>query len=586
MEKKPKSKEGWNTIPWETIGIQVRKLQKRIYLASKKGDIKEIRKLQHILTESYHAKLLATRRVTQDNKGKKTAGIDGIKMLNPEKRFKIVMEVGMRGKSSPLRRVWIAKSGKTEKRPLGIPTMKDRINQALLKLVLEPEWEAKFEQHSYGFRPGRCCHDAIKQIYTSINKMPKYVLDADIRKCFDKIDHAKLLSKLNFNKGKFHIQIKSWLKSGVMDKSVFSETEYGTPQGGVISPLLANIALHGMENMLKELMHDIPLRTPSGKSMGIRDKQRSLSVIRYADDFVVMHYDKHVILKCKEAIQNWLLEIGLELSEEKTRITHTLELSEEEKAEFQVKKPGFDFLGFTIRQFKSKYGRGQINGINTLILPSAEKCKLHQQKLALQIRRSSNLNQETLIQKLNLIISGWSRYFGLSDAITFGTLKKMDSFLYLKLRRWAKRKTKSAAAGFRKYWKNTRGWEFKTDTGVKLAKHIDFSRSIRNDYVKVKSECSPYDGQEIYWATRLGANPLLTKSQSKLLKKQKGLCNLCKMKFWDDDILETDHIIPLSEGGNKDYQNIQLVHRHCHDQKQLFNIKFSKSSVTMDSIAE
>jgi RNA-directed DNA polymerase len=512
MEKIPKSKEGWNSINWETTEIYVRKLQNRIYSASLKGDTKKVRELQNTIISSYHCKLVAIRRVTQDNQGKKTAGVDGIKKLNPQQRFDYVTKIGIHGFASPLRRVWIPKPGKTEKRPLGIlgiPTMKDRMNQALFKLALEPEWEAKFEPNSYGFRPGRGCHDAIKQIYLAISKKPKYVLDADIRKCFDKINHSKLLQKMAFNKGKFHGQIKAWLESGVVDAEVWTETEAGTPQGGVISPLLANIALHGMENMLKDLMLTIPLRTPSGSSMGKRDKQRSLSVIRYADDFVVMHYDKEVVLKCKDAIQIWLKEMGLELSEEKTRITHTLELTEEEKIEFMVNKPGFDFLGFSILQFRSKYNHGQINGIATRITPSNKKCKIHQEKLALVLRQSVNLSQEILIKKLNPIIVGWGRYFGLSDALTFKTLQKMDYLLYLKLRRWAKRRTKSAASGTRKYWIKYPRWSFQTSDGLKLASHSEYSRSIK-EYVKVIGEKSPFDGNDIYWASRLGNNPLMS----------------------------------------------------------------------------
>jgi RNA-directed DNA polymerase len=567
MVKTPKSKEGWNAIQWVTVEGYVRKLQQRIYLASKEGNTKLVRNLQNRLVNSYNAKLVATQRVTQDNKGKKTAGVDGVISLKPQQRFNYVTKIKICSKASPLRRVWIPKPGKKEKRPLGIPTMTDRINQALFKLALEPEWEAKFEPNSYGFRPGRGCHDAIKQIYLSINKKPKYVLDADIRKCFDLINHQKLLEKVGFGKGKFHNQIKAWLESGVVNQDVFQETEAGTPQGGVISPLLANIALHGMETMLKDLMKSIPLRTSKGTSIGTRDKQRSLSVIRYADDFVVMHYDKDVVIKCKEAIQIWLKDIGLELSEEKTRITHTLELTEEEKIKFQTSKPGFDFLGFTICQFHAKYTKGQINGVNTIIVPSAKKCKAHQEQLAFTIRRNVNLNQELLIKSLNPIIVGWSRYFGLSDAITQKVLQKMDFLLYLKLRRWAKRKTSSAALGIRKYWKTQPHWSFETNEGMKLTKHSDYARSIKNEYEKVIGEYSPFDKHEIYWASRIGNHPLLSKSQAMLLKKQKGKCNLCGLRFMDEDILEIDHIIPLSMGGNKNISNLQILHRHCHDQK-------------------
>lgn len=569
MEKIPKSKEGWNGIRWSSIECYVRKLQKRIYLASKEGNVKKVRRLQNTLVNSYNAKLLAVRRVTQDNTGKKTAGVDGIKLLKPPLRFSLANKLKISGKSSPLRRVWIPKPGKVEKRPLGIPTINDRSSQALYKLALEPEWEAKFEPNSYGFRPGRNCHDAIKEIYISISKKPKYILDADIRKCFDRINHQKLLEKLAFGKGKFHKQMKSWLESGVVDQDVFTETEAGTPQGGVVSPLLANIALHGMEEMLNDLMDTIPLRTPSGTSMGRRDKRRSLSIIRYADDFVVMHYDREVIIKCKAAIQNWLKDIGLELSEEKTRITHSLELTEEDKTLFQVAKPGFNFLGFTIRQFRSKYVIGQINGISTYITPSEKSCKVHQDKLGLLIRQSKNLSQEVLIKKLNPVIIGWSRYFGLSDASFCGDLQKMDYLLYLKLRRWAKRKTGSSSAGSQKYWKSYDGWSFEAD-GIKLAKHTDYAKSIKT-YVKVIGERSPFDGNEIYWAARLGSNPMISRSQSILLKRQEGRCNLCKLKFMETDILEIDHIIPTGEGGNKELSNIQLVHRHCHDQKHLFD---------------
>nr|ALO20960.1 HNH homing endonuclease [Microglena monadina] len=573
MKITPKSKEGWAGIQWVTVEIHVRKLQRRIYLASKGSDIKKVRKLQMMLLASRDAKYLATRRVTQDNKGKKTAGVDGIKLLKPPARLTFVDKIAISGSSKPLRRGWIAKSGKTEKKPLAIPTIGDRIHQELLKLAIEPEWEAKFEPNSYGFRPGRCPHDAIKQIYLCINKKPKYVLNADIRKCFDKINHQKLLVKLGFVQGKIHSQLNYWLKAGVVDKKIFTSTEEGTPQGGVISPLLDNIALHGMETMLKELMLGIPLRTPKGTSMGSRDKERSLSVIRYADDFVVMHENLEVILKCKSALELWLVDIGLELSAEKIKITHTLELSPEEQKEFNVQIPGFNFLGFTIRQFKSKYGADVINGINTIILPSKDKCKTHQEKLALIIRKSKILSQEDLIKKLNPIISGWARYAGVSDAVTYKIFQKMDWLLYLKLRRWSKRKTKSAAAGFNKYWKYINGrWIFASASGIKLFTHVFYGSSIR-EYVKVIGENSPFDGNETYWAMRFGTSILLSKSQARLLKKQKGRCNLCNEMFREEDLLERDHIIPLSEGGKKAYENLQLLHRHCNDQKASFLIK-------------
>jgi RNA-directed DNA polymerase len=255
----------WRSINWKKLERRVFKLQKRIYRASERGDIKALRKLQKMLMKSWSAKTLAVRRVTQDNQGKKTAGVDGVKSLTPKQRLDLVSKLHLGTKASPTRRVWIPKPGTEEKRPLGIPTMKDRALQALVKLALEPEWEARFEPNSYGFRPGRSCHDAIGAIFLSIKHKAKYVLDADIAKCFDRINQRKLLHKLN-TFPTMRRQIKSWLKAGVMDGKELFPTSEGTPQGGVISPLLANIALHGMEYRIKQYVSSIkPKVPPKGK---------------------------------------------------------------------------------------------------------------------------------------------------------------------------------------------------------------------------------------------------------------------------------------------------------------------------------
>src|ERR671932_331044 len=222
--------------------------------------------------KSWSARALSVRRVTQDNNGKKTAGVDGVKSLSPAARLKLVNNLKLGSKVSPTRRVWIPKPGTEEKRPLGIPTMKDRALQALVKLALEPEWEARFELNSYGFRPGRSCQDAIGAIFNCIRYKNKYVLDADISKCFDKIDHEALLKKLNTSPT-IRRQVRAWLKAGVMDGKQLFPTSEGTPQGGVISPLLANIALHGMENRIKQYADTLPTRSGHGK----RDNRRNLS---------------------------------------------------------------------------------------------------------------------------------------------------------------------------------------------------------------------------------------------------------------------------------------------------------------------
>jgi len=242
----------------------------------------------------------------------------------------MVETMDIKASNLPTRRVWIPKPGKEEKRPLGIPVIEDRATQALMKLALEPEWEAKFEPNSYGFRPGRSCHDAVDAIHTAICQKAKYVLDADIAKCFDKINHQKLLEKLN-TFPKFERAIRGWLKSGVIDQGTLFPTEEGTPQGGVISPLLANIALHGLETILVD---SFPAKIKLDGKWHLWKPQ----VIRYADDFVILHPNRQALEKCIEIASSWLAELDLELKPSKTRVTHTLNKIESNS------EPGFDFL--------------------------------------------------------------------------------------------------------------------------------------------------------------------------------------------------------------------------------------------------
>lgn len=265
----------WKDINWRQAERLTFKLQKRIFQASERGDVKAVRKLQKTLIRSWSAKVLAVRIVTQDNQGKKTAGVDGVKSLSPKQRLILAKGLKITGKSKPTRRVMIPKANSEEKRPLGIPTMRDRALQTLVKQALEPEWEALFEPNSYGFRPGRSCHDAIGAIFLSIRQKAKYVLDADISKCFDCINHKALLKKVN-TYPTLSRQLKSWLKAGVIDQEAFLPTNEGTPQGGTISPLLANIALHGMEERIKQYAETLRIK---GRSKS--QKRETISLIRY-----------------------------------------------------------------------------------------------------------------------------------------------------------------------------------------------------------------------------------------------------------------------------------------------------------------
>jgi len=552
----------WKDLNWRKLERVTFKLQKRIFQASERGDVKAVRKLQKTLIRSWSAKCIAVRRVTQDNQGKNTAGVDGVKSLTPKQRTNLVGKLRITGKAKPTRRVNIPKPGTTETRPLGIPTINDRALQALVKIALEPEWEAKFEPNSYGFRPGRSCHDAIGAIFESIKQKAKYVLDADISKCFDRINHYTLLDKINTYPS-LRKQIKSWLKSGVMERGKFSSTEEGTPQGGVISPLLANIALHGMEERIKQYAE-----TLKGNK---RNNRLSLSLIRYADDFVIIHKDINVILKSQEIITEWLSGIGLELKPSKTKLTHTLN-------EYNG-NVGFEFLGFHVQQHKvgnyrsAKSSQGTIMSFITIITPSKPKIKAHLAKIAEVVDTHKTAPQAALISKLNPIIRGWSNYY--STVVSKETFSKCDYLTYDKLRAWARTRGKGSI-NKDKYWRTVedRNWCFSTEDGLELRTHAE-TPIIR--HVKVKGNISPYNGDWIYWSKRRGEYPETPTRVSKLLKEQKGICSHCGLYFTSTDIVEVDHITPKSLGGKDDYKNLQLLHRHCHDTKTTSDGSLHKS---------
>ena len=446
-----------------------------------------------------------------------------------------------------------------------------------MKAALEPEWEALFEASSYGFRPGRSCHDAIRHIKDSIQSKAKYVLDADIAKCFDRINHKALLHKLN-QKGKVRRQVKAWLKSGVIDQKVFAATKEGTPQGGVCSPLLANIALHGLSKKLEEYILTVPLRYPGGEKMRKKDKISSLTYIRYADDFVVLHSEKTVILKCREIISNWLSDIGLELKPEKTRLTHTLHKEESEDG-----IAGFNFLGFNIIQrpagkyVSARNGQGQVLGFNTFITPTKESVKNHLDKIGETLKAKRNAPQGDVIATLNPIIRGWSNYYKFSDAKTCRILNKIDNLTYLKLRRWGKRKTGSTKKASKKYWHKIgkKKWVFSAIMNRSepfiLLEHNEVECSS-NSYVKVKGDISPYDGNLVYWSTRRGRYPDTPNRKARLLRYQKGICLWCNLRFREDDIIEEDHKLARALGGKDEWKNLQLLHGHCHDEKTALDL--------------
>ncbi|NEQ11815.1 MAG: group II intron reverse transcriptase/maturase, partial [Moorea sp. SIO4E2] len=388
-------------------------------------------------------------------------------------------------------------------------------------------------------------------IFKGISLKPKWVLDADISKCFDKIKHDALLTKLNTYPSMRRL-IKSWLKAGVMDNGTFSPTEEGTPQGGIISPLLGNIALHGMEECIKTYAESMKGNKVANKN--------ALNLIRYADDFVIMHKNQEVIEECQRIISNWLKDMGLELKPSKTRITHTFD--------------GFDFLGFKVKQYKT--GKNQSKqGFKTIIKPSKEKVLEHYKNMADTISRHNAAPQEALISHLNPSIRGWCNYY--RPVCSKETYSKLDHLLWKRLWRWAKRRhpNKSKSWIKEKYWgtkteKPKKWWEApKVDNWVFMSSEDQFlpkhakTKIIRHK--KVAGVRSPYDGNLVYWLERVRKHPEMTSQKGKLLKRQEGKCTHCGLTFRDGDLMETHHILPRALGGKDNIGNLELLHLHCHD---------------------
>jgi RNA-directed DNA polymerase len=533
----------WQDIPWTKVQRHVFRLQKRIYQATQRGEVRVARKLQKLLVKSWYARLLAVRRISQDNRGKKTAGVDGVKSLTLAGRWRLASGIRLDGKATPLRRTWIAKRGSDEKRPLGIPTQFERARQTLVRQALEPEWEAKLSPQTYGFRPGRSCWDAIEAIFNRISARPQYALKADIQKCFDRIDHDALLAKTQTSPV-IRRQLKAWLKAGILEDNHLSPTTAGTPQGGSISPLLALIALHGMDEAITQMY-------PKAR------------VIMYADDVVVLHADRQVLEHCQQLLLTWLADIGLTLNAAKSHISHTLEGDQ----------PGFDWLGFNIRQYRvgthqsGKRSNGQRLGFKTLIKPAKANMAAHLAELGRIIGRGKVLSQGALIHQLNPKIRGWANYYRTS--VSQAAFDRLDFLTWEKLRRWANRRHPRRSAGWvwKRYWHqlDTRVAFATSATDRDTVDLLTHSEMPITRHVKVRGNRSPYDGDWVYWSTRQGRHPDANPRLAKLLKTQRGRCRYCGLFFQHDDRIEVDHI--NGDRRNSRYANLQALHGHCHDAK-------------------
>jgi RNA-directed DNA polymerase len=498
----------WDAIDWRTCEEEVRRLRQRIFKAAQEQDWPKVRNLQKLMLRSRSNTLTSVRQVTQRNAGRRTAGIDGEVALTSRARGEVAVRVHLSASSwapAAVRRVYIPKaSNRAKLRPPGIPVIMDRCHQARVRNALEPEWEARFEPRSYGFRPGRGCHDAIEAIY-AVCKGPGskrvWVLDADLAAAFDKIDHSMLLRAL----GSFPARdmIRGWLKAGVFEAGKgFSPTGEGTPQGGVISPCLLNVALHGLEGAA-----GVRYRT-TGTHAG-ETEQGSPVLIRYADDFAVLCDSQKQALQVKTQLMEWLAPRGLSFNQDKTKVVHLTE--------------GFDFLGVNVRRYP---------GGKLLIKPAKAAIRRIWERLAAETRALRGANAMAIIVRLSPVIRGWAAYY--RTVVSAEVFSALDHYVFKLTYKWAKyrhpNKPKRWFVGryFGKFnkFRNDR-WVFgDRDSGGHLVK---FSWTRIDRHVMVKGAASPDDpALACYWASRRQrSKPPLDDYTLSLLTRQDGHCPLC-----------------------------------------------------------
>jgi len=450
----------WNNIDWKKVENHVNRLQIRITKAVKECKWYLVKRLQYLLTHSYYAKLLATRKPTQ-NTGKRTAGVDGEIWSSSEAKMKAALNLtDKKYVAKPLKRIYIEKYGSKKKRPLGIPTMYDRAMQSLYALALEPIAEATGDRTSFGFRKYRSTHDACEQVFLCMCKKtsPEWVLEGDIKGCFDNISHQWLIDNIPMDKS----ILKQFLRAGYVFERQLFPTEAGTPQGGIISPIFANITLDGIEKILTDKYH----KTRSGRIDSNQAAKYKVNFSRYADDFIVTAKTEEIAKEAKELIKAFLKDRGLELSEEKTLITHI--------------DDGFDFLGWNFRKYKGKL----------LIKPSKKSIEKITEKISNTIENGKTWKQEVLIDTLNPFITGWANYH--RSVVSSEIFHKMDHKIWNMLWHWAKRRHPNKSKNWivRKYWHSSgkRNWVF--SEGNKQLNLLSDIKIVR--HTKLKLDMNPY----------------------------------------------------------------------------------------------
>ena len=544
----------WHDIDWHAANQNVRRLQARIVQATKEKRWSKVKVLQRLLTHSFSGKVLAVRRVTE-NQGKNTPGVDKVTWNTPQKKLNAVYSLRQRDyHPQPLRRVFIPKKS-GQKRGLGIPAMKCRAMQALYLLALDPIAETTADPNSYGFRPGRSTADAIAQCFGMLARQdsPQWILEGDIKSCFDKISHEWLLAHIPMEKA----MLKKWLKAGYRDRGVLYPTKEGTPQGGCISPVIANMTLDGLETRLQEAFPQ-EVKRKDGRYAS------KVHLIRFADDFVITGRSKEQLEnEVKPLVEQFMRERGLQLSPEKTVITHIEE--------------GFDFLGQNIRKYKTG------KRYKLLIKPSQKNIHTFLEKIRAIVKANKALSAGKLIRKLNPLIRGWALYH--QHVVSKETFTTIDDVIHRLVRQWTKRRhpQKADAWTAKKYFKTVgeNKWVFYGTIEEQTHYLTDAAHIPIKRHIKIRGEANPYDPTwENYYEKRLDVKMVDTHKGKQWLihlwKEQGGLCPICHQKITKITGWHSHHILWRSKGGPDTKDNRVLLHPTCHQQVHSQEITVTK----------